>query len=542
MITTYKGQSGSPLFLRIKNEKLKEIRKEELITNPNEKYSYIFLGLHSRSPDIIESIDIIGKKKSIDYNIFNKRNNNYNNLSSDISQLNVNLNSNSNNNINTNTNTNSNSNSMKKTIDINIDLFNINGKNNINDNDNYNDYDNESTINIRFKEVLNKGNPEEINNFLINNLKYFLKDKEHLYEMEKQKNIEDFVNKNYYCSYNVGLKINKKILKEIKIKLKQYRAINNLENSKIYNDNNQNYFNDYVNDNDFDNNNYDYSKRRMTEKILNFKGKEISEVEDISLSFGNSLDYKIEYIINKENEEEKNKKKVKIEKKKEDNDAIKEKENQNENENKNLKEKLFINSNNNINSNINVNPKNNNKKLAIYEEENNNYFLINFYIYGDFIFKGIFNFTNKFRILLEITSQYLEIDKEFLQLQINEKILNINSNGLDYINLLFNSNDNDNRDSENLIICNSFIFRKIIYINFRVDIESFSEVISKKLISKLYDNVKNFDIKKEINNTDENLKIILKYIFNEIHFLLEKSSYLHGLLFNCIKNKILFQS
>ena len=50
MITTYKGQSGSPLFIRVKNEKLIEMKREDLINCVNDKYSFIFLGLHSRSP------------------------------------------------------------------------------------------------------------------------------------------------------------------------------------------------------------------------------------------------------------------------------------------------------------------------------------------------------------------------------------------------------------------------------------------------------------------------------------------------------------
>jgi len=53
-ITTYKGQSGSPIFLRKKNKKssfIKNLTHPKYNSQTQDEYDYFFIGIHSRSPE-----------------------------------------------------------------------------------------------------------------------------------------------------------------------------------------------------------------------------------------------------------------------------------------------------------------------------------------------------------------------------------------------------------------------------------------------------------------------------------------------------------
>ena len=373
MITTYKGQSGSPLFIRMKNEKLIEMKMENLITCRNDKYSYIFMGLHSRSPDYIEPINAL-----------------INNITlSSINEKVLNLNTN--------------------TIDINI---------NLNNQPNFN-----LKINLKSLLELEKSDKNEIYKYTNVN------------QLLKEKTISEFLKKNNYCSYNLGLKIDRETYYKIKSSIITYRI--KQENISL--------------------------KEKIHEK--EYKITKIPEFSDSEFP-----------------------------------------------------------------------RKNSDKKLEKSEFEDNNYFLIYFYIYDEYIVKGFFNYTSRVDILYEIAGKYLDIDKKFLILTYNNKNLSLDNCKSEYIENTFKISDTNKER-------NSKIFKEILKINFTIEIEKFSDVIKDKLCSKLNENIKNFsEIKFFDNSKNDNLKIVINYIFNEIQCFHEKSNNLFGLLFNAIKNKIIISS
>lgn len=391
MITTYKGQSGSPLFIRIKNQRLIEMNREDLINCQNNKYSFIFIGLHSRSPEYFEPIN-----KTKYQNFLSK-----NNLSNSNSILSENLSKEYDNQ------------NKQKTINININL---------------NEEIRDLNININLNSLIEKHGAKIINNQLDSSA--FSNNKINEFIFKKDMLIKEFLKKNNYCSYNVGLKIDKEIFKNIK---------------KLI------------------------SKSRATRKE-----KETNTVQEgLTMT---SCDASKSFYIN--------------------------------------------------------------EKSKISNNEPN-YMLVNIHIYDEYIVKGAFNITSNMNILFEIASEYLEVDKKYFYINIDDKYYNSDQCGNEFILKYFEKKFNRieaNHNNE----CNGRIFRNIINANFVINIDKYSDSISEKLFSKLKDNIKNFDNNKDYDNSEKSdLRIIIKYIFNEIQTFFEKSQTLYGLLFNAIKKKMI---
>lgn len=502
MMTTYKGQSGSPLFIRIKNEKLIEMKKENLINRPNEKYSYIFLGLHSRSPENNEPITINPKNYL---------------QSSALSRSNLQIGDNPN--IVFNINNKLPVFNNTKTIDINIDL---------------NDPQKNLNIKIDLKNLIEKEKEQDKlkdMNFLNDNSNMLLNNSTCLNNSincqisEKEKCIQNFFNKNSYCSYNIGFKLSKPVLYKIKKSIQEYR-----KNKEILNELIQNKFSDLE---DFAYNNWEkYNKTEIlnnntpNHQEFSILSEEVlcnhiyNNTRRISTDEGlNSFQYQAtSFISSRKNTDDNNNYSIKP--------------------NNSIKNNPNITNKNNIRNDYNdfINK----KMLAVNNLKNidieSNYYLIYITIYEELIVCGIFNVTSKVEILFEIAARYLEIDKVYLQLKIENENLSYKSLGIEYIQKLFFKMNNSSKNDK--------IFKNIFFVDFTIDIEKYSDLISSKLYSKLSDNIKNFDsnILFDYSKNENLLKIVIKYIFNEIQCLLDKCMSLYGILFNAIKRKLISSS
>lgn len=403
MITTYKGQSGSPLFIRIKNEKLIEMKRDDLINCVNDKYSFIFLGLHSRSPEYFEPIN-----RPKYQNGFFKNNNINNEIKPKVPEK-----------IN---DENSSIHNKQKIINININL-----------NEEFKDLN----ININLNTLIEKhrdfsfiNNKDPPGNIINKFNEPYLK---------KDLMINEFLNKNNYCSYNVGLKIDKEILNKIK------KSIVNKRSKK----------------------NFQFTKG----------------VEEKEIEIPND-DHKKYY---------------------------------------------------------------SNEKSQILNYNESSYMLINIHIYDEYLVKGIFNVTSYMKVLFEMASEYLEVDKKYILININDEFFESDDCGNEFILRYFeqkgiinkNFDDNYKKEDNN----NKRVFREIINAFFVINIDKYSDFIKEKLFSKLRDNIRNFDDNEIYNNSENgNLKIIVRYIFNEIQNFFEKSQTLYGLLFSAIKTKMIKSS
>ncbi len=422
MITTYKGQSGSPLFIRIKNEKLIEMKKEDLINCENDKYSYIFLGLHSRSSDYIKPINKI--------NSANNNPNNPNNLFEVMNQTN------------------------KKTMsnfftDQNIDHNQTN--NIINININLNNEINDLNINIDFKTLIQKHGISKLKDIIIkshkNNTRN-INNQSPNNNTKKENVIHDFLSKNNFCNYNIGLKIDQFTFKKIK---------NSIIKARIFKDNESNI--------DIKMNDLTYFSNMK--KYTNFSNEDSNYYNIYKNGIMNNI----------------------------------------------LHEKKYI--------------------------------LIYIRVYDEYVVKGIFNITSFVDVLFEVASKYLEVDKKFILLSYKDHLLDFEKCSGEFILNVFKNKTFINEDPAN--INNdmendrnpSLIFREIISTNFILNIDKYSDVLSQKLFSKLHDNIKNFEENKVYNNSNtSNIKIVIKYIFNEIQIFFEKSLTLYGVLFDAIKKKM----
>lgn len=383
MITTYKGQSGSPLFIRIKNEKLIEMQREDLINCSNDKYSYIFLGLHSRSPEYFEPINKIkyqnGIVKNINGDIFS-------NATDNINDENQN---------------------KRQTINININL-----------NEEFKDLN----ININLNSLIEKHHNQ--NNVNQKDASGFILNKPNDPNIKKELMIKEFLNKNNYCSYNVGMRIDPEILKKI--------------------------------------------KQSIINKRFTLKDKDKEEIE-----------------VTKPNIDDNH--------------------------------KFYF----------------SDDRIKAFNNEPN-YMLINFYIYDEYVVKGIFNVTSAMNVLFDIASEYLEVEKKYIILNLNEESFGVDQCGNEFILRFFESKKKLHINKEE-----KGIFRAILSANFAINIDKYSDFISEKLFSKLRDNIRNFDNNKTFDNSEKsNLKVVIRYIFSEIQTFFEKSHTLYGLLYNAIKLKM----
>jgi len=406
MITSYKGQSGSPIFIRIKNSKLIKMKKENLINCFSDKYSYIFLGLHSRSP---ENFEPIIKNKS------------HLGLSKIIEEENKIQNS-------THMNTNKNIQNINKTININI---------------NVNEDLNDLKIKIDLKSLIEKHGVSVINELKnIQDNSLFLNNSDYK-QIKKQSAIKEFLTKNNYSLYNVGLKINRNIFNKIKESIILSR---NLRNSN---------------------------------KELN-------------------LNYNMEHKNIDSNLPQ-------------------------HNDSKNYLETKSI-----LCSNL----------YPSYKDRN--YILVNLYIHDEFVVKGIFNITSGMSILFKIAAKYLEVDIKFILLNRKNENIDFENCKDEFILNIYDKSRKENLGKKENKYKASEIFREVINAKFTINIEKYSDLLKEKLISKLTDNIKSFDRNQIYENSENSsLKVVIKYIFNEIQTFFEKSQTIYGLLFDAIKRKII---
>jgi hypothetical protein len=168
--------------------------------------------------------------------------------------------------------------------------------------------------------------------------------------------------------------------------------------------------------------------------------------------------------------------------------------------------------------------------------------LINIKIYDEYVVKGVFNITSNMKVLFEIASEYLEIDKKYFSISIDNEFFEFDECENEFI-LRYYERKSKLDQTINEKETNKKIFRQIINANFVINIDKYSDFITEKLFSKLRDNIRNFDNNQVYDNSEKsNLRIIVRYIFNEIQTFFEKSQTLYGLLFNAIKNKMMKSS
>jgi len=398
MITTYKGQSGSPLFIRIKNEKLIDMKRQDLINCTNDKYSLIFLGLHSRSPEFLEPINKQKHQNCVIRSNHNEIKPNINEKVNDVYNLG--------------------NQNKQKTINININL-----------NEEFKDIN----ININLNSLIGKNEPDQS---MINQIDHTRNSYNLLNEnnLKKELMIKDFLIKNNYCSYNVGLKIDIEILNKIKKSIIKKRS----------------------------------NKKNRVTKGIETRG--IKTVEDNCKSYFSHEKAKL---------------------------------------------------------------------LNCYSS----YMLINIHIYEECLVKGIFNVTSYMKVLFEMASEYLEVDKKYILIHLNNEFFGLDECGNEFILRYFQAKGILNKIINDKVEQNTPVFREIINANFVINIDKYSDFISDKLFSKLRDNIRNFDDNEVYDNSEKsNLKTIVRYIFTEIQTFFEKSQTLHGLLFKAIKAKMIKSS
>lgn len=172
------------------------------------------------------------------------------------------------------------------------------------------------------------------------------------------------------------------------------------------------------------------------------------------------------------------------------------------------------------------------KENIIACSDKSEYVFLNCNSHDKYLFSGIFHKKSVLINLFRIAEIFLEIPVVFIILQYGDNKISFDEkDNISMYNL--NISDMIKEDGRNQ---DSFISKFTISIN--VNIDKYGDSIARKLINKLNDIDDEYEEDKIKKKGKVKIYNIIKYIFNEIQFIYNKSEHLHGLLFKTVRDKI----